>query len=373
MKRRKKVGHVFVTLPMGGAENILLSILKNLDSEDYESVVFCLGEKGALGERVEAMGVRLICLDQFKKSGLRWSLVKGLAASLEAEQIDLVHANLYHANLYARLACKLAKIPCIIAVHNTYARVKWHRSLLNRLCNPWMKKCIVGSPDIRLDVLRHDRVPEAKVVELVNSIDLSMSQSTFTKAEARSRIAIPQDVFVLGTVARLEDQKGIAYMLEALLLLKAKGIAVHYVVVGSGAREADLKAYAAKHDLEDCVSFLGTRSDLGDLFRAMDAYVMPSLWEGLSLAMLSASAAGLPVVATDVGGVADVLSGGKGYIIQPGDAQALAQTIEHVTTHIEEAQARAQKAQAYVIENYSDKAFVEKLQNCYEDVLRGVR
>jgi len=369
-KRSIRLLHLFVSLPVGGAENLLLSILRRLDPVRYESVVCTLGERGALATQVEALGVPLLELGLMRRGGGRGRAVRALAELLRRERIDLLHAHLYHANLIGRLAARRVGIPCVVSIHNTYTRPKWHR----RLVNWWLARrhtdaIIAGSEEIRRDILRYDHVRPELVQVIPNAVDLSRSASALTREAARERLGLAAEAYVLGTVGRLEEQKGHRFLLDALDQLRTQGLDVVLLLVGGGREEAPLREQAARLALGERVRFLGMRDDLGDLFRAMDLFVMPSLWEGLSLAMLSAMAAGLPVVATHVGGVPEVLGDDeRGFVLPPGDAAALAERIAWCHAHPDATALAGIAGAAHVRANYSDAAMVKRVEAVYERV-----
>lgn len=370
-----RILHLFVSLPVGGAENLLLSILRRLDPARYQSVVCTLGERGALATQVEALGVPLVELGLMRGGDGRGRAVRALAELLRRERIDLLHAHLYHANLIGRLAARRAGIPCVVSIHNTYTRPKWHR----RMANWWLARrhtgaIIAGSEEIRRDILRYDRVRPELVEVIPNAVDLSRSASALTRQAARERLGLAADTFVIGTVGRLEEQKGHRFLLDALDRLRAQGLDAVLLLVGGGREEATLREQAARLALGERVCFLGMRDDLGDLFRAMDLFVMPSLWEGLSLAMLSAMAARLPVVATNVGGVPEVLGDDeRGFVLPPGDAVALAERIAWCFAHPDAAARAGTAGAAHVRANYSDAALVKRVEAVYERVYRARR
>jgi glycosyltransferase involved in cell wall biosynthesis len=308
-----------------------------------------------------------------RRSGGRGRLVRALVELIRRERINLVHAHLYHANLFGRLAARRAGVPCVISIHNTYTHPKWHR----RLTNWWLARhtaaILAGSTEIRRDILRYDRVPEQLLEVIPNSVDLSRSESKLSREEARAALNLEATAYVLGTVGRLEEQKGHRFLLEALARLRAQGLDMVLLLVGAGREEPALRAQAELLGLgEEELRFLGTRNDLGDLFRAMDLFVMPSLWEGLSLAMLSAMAAGLPVVATDVGGVAEVLGRDeRGLVVPPGDATALATRIGWCHANREECFRLGAEAASHVRSSYSDQAMVARVEAVYERVMHS--
>jgi glycosyltransferase involved in cell wall biosynthesis len=231
---------------------------------------------------------------------------------------------------------------------------------------------IAGSPEIRRDILRYDGVSPTLVEVIPNGINLARSESGFSRQEARARFDLDDDTCVVGTVGRLEEQKGHRYLLEAIKHIKRSGLRVVLLLVGGGREEAALRQCANSLNIEDDVRFLGMRDDLGDLFRAMDIFAMPSLWEGLSLAMLSAMAAGLPVIATNVGGVSDVLGRNeRGFVLPPKDSVEIAERVLWCWAHRAETAEVAQKGRDFVRSNYSDTAMVQRLMTIYERVLEA--
>ena len=359
-------------MPVGGAENLLLSILRKLDAEAFSSVVCCIGERGALGEQIMAMGFPLTELHLLNKGGADGRIVTALVDLIQRERIDLVHSHLYHANFYGRLAARKAGVPAVASIHNTYTKHKWHRQLANWYLARHTTAIIAGSEEIKQDVVRYDHVPEALVEVIPNSVDLTRSHSSLSREQARERLGVPEGAIVLGTVGRLEEQKGHRYLIEAFSLLRQSGMDAYLLLVGDGREAQALKGLSASLGLEQRVKFLGTRSDLGDLFRAMNLFVMPSLWEGLSLAMLSAMAAGIPVVATSVGGVRQVLGDDEyGFTVPSGDATALASRIQACLGTPDEMARMGEKGRRQIYENYSDEAMVRRLEAVYERVLKG--
>lgn len=370
LDRQSRILHLFVTLPVGGAENLLLSILRKLDPQRFSSVVCCIGERGVLGEQVMAMGFPLTELHLLNKGGMDRHVVPALVDLIRRERIDLVHSHLYHANFYGRLAARKAGVPAVASIHNTYTKHKWHRQLVNWYLARHTAALIAGSEEIKKDVVRYDHVPEALVDVIPNSVDLTRSLSIVSREQARERLGVPEGSIVLGTVGRLEEQKGHRYLIEALAQLRQGGVDACLLLVGDGREAQSLKNLSASLGLGPHMQFLGTRSDLGDLFRAMDLFIMPSLWEGLSLAMLSAMAAGLPVVATAVGGVRQVLGEDEyGFTVPAADAGALASKIRVCLEEPTETARMGEKGKRLIFENFSDEAMVRRLEMAYARVL----
>jgi len=370
LHRQARILHLFVTLPVGGAENLLLSIVRRLDHGRFASVVCCIGKRGAIGDQLAAMDVPIMELRLMNKGGFDRRVVPALGELIRRQRIDLVHSHLYHANLYGRLAARKAGIPAVVSIHNTYGKPKLHRRIINWYLSRHTAAIIAGSEDIRRDVERYDHVSASRIVVIPNSVDLARSASTLSKVEARARLGLTEHDLVLGSIGRLEKQKGHRYLIEAMALLRRRGIVARLLLAGEGRERLALEALVASLGLEQQVVLLGTRNDLGDLFRAMDVFVMPSLWEGLSLVMLSAMAAGLPVVATSVGGVSQVLCDDEyGFTVPAGNAAALADKIAECLPDLRAAMAKGMKGARHVRDHYSDEAMVRRVEAVYEQAL----
>src|SRR5208337_2591886 len=180
---------------------------------------------------------------------------------------------------------------------NSYTRVKFHRRLWNHLLGWASDRILVGSPQVWEDVRRYDAVPASRLLLLPYGIDPAELETDLTREEARGLLSVSG--FVLAAVRR--------QIPEATLIL-----------VGEGRQRQALERQARELGLADRVRFLGTRRDLALIYRALDLYVQPSLWEGLPLALLKAMGAGLPVLATRVGGVMELIEDGvNGRLVAP--------------------------------------------------------
>ena len=371
LHRQVRILHLFVTLPVGGAENLLLSIVRRLDPERFSSIVCCIGKRGVMGDQLAGMDIPVVELRFMEKGGMDRRVAPALGDLIRRERIDVVHSHLYHANLYGRLAARKAGVPAVISIHNTYGKPKLHRRIINWYLGRHTAAIIVGSEDIRRDVERYDRVSASRIQVIPNSVDLTRSVSTLSKSEARARLGLVPHDLVIGTIGRLEKQKGHRYLIEALALLRRRGIVARLLLAGEGRERLALEALVASLGLDEQVMLLGTRSDLGDLFRAMDIFVMPSLREGLSLVMLSAMAAGLPVVATSVGGVSEVFCNDEyGFTVPAGNAAALADKIAECLPNLPAATAKGMKGAQHVRDSYGDEAMVRRVEAVYERALR---
>jgi glycosyltransferase involved in cell wall biosynthesis len=362
--RRLKVLHLLVSLPVGGAEDLVAAIVRGLDPERFDVEVACLGLPGPVGEELLAAGYPVRHLGLDVKHTSMWRSVAGVRRLLKQLQPDILHTHLYHPNLYGRLAALGLGIPVVAAVHNSYTRVKFHRRLWNFLLGWASERILVGSTQVRDDVRHYDLVPASRLLVLPYGIRLAELDATVSRAEARGALQVSG--FVMGAVGRLEEQKGHLYLLEALAQVQAEIPEATLVLVGDGRLRQDLERQARGLGLGERMRFLGTRRDLPLIFRTLDLFIQPSLWEGLPLALLQAMGAGLPVLATRVSGVREVIEDGvNGRMVEPADPQALARVLLELYRQPELRTHLATAAHETIRENYSLEAMLTRLENLY--------
>ncbi len=364
---RVNILHVFVTLPVGGAEQLLLSIVNNLDNSRYNSIICCIRDKGEIGKVIEQNGFKVIELNSLVKPGWDGEIVNKLVQIISEYRIDIIHSHLYHANLYSRFAARQKKITAIISIHNTYNKPKIHHRIINWFLLRYTSAIIVGSEDIKQDVIKYDRAPSNIIYKLNNAVNISSIKSTHDKDSSRKMLNISSDDFLIGTIGRLEEQKGHSFLIDAIYKLQKKDFYPKLIIIGDGSLRDKLEQQVEDLSIQSQVKFLGTRKDIGDIFPAIDIFVMPSLWEGLSIAMLSAMAAGIPVIATRVGGVDDVLQNSKyGVIIKPNDSDEIAEAILSLSSDGGAMNQYTKLGSELVRSKYSDVSMVRNLSDIYK-------
>jgi L-malate glycosyltransferase len=366
--RPLKVLHLLASLPVGGAEDLVAAIVRGLDPQRFNAGVACLGSPGPVGAELEATGYPVSYLGLDLKRTSFWRLVAAVRGLLKELRPDILHTHLYHPNLYGRLAALGLGLPVVVAaVHNSYTKVKSHRRLWNHLLGRVSDRVLVGSAQVWSEVRRYDGVPASRLVLLPYGIRLAELETPLSREEARQAMGVSG--FVLGAVGRLEEQKGHRHLLEALSEVKRVIPDATLLLVGDGRLREDLMRQAQELGLSDRVRFLGTRRDLPLIFRALDLFVQPSLWEGLPLALLKAMGAGLPVVATRVSGVREViLDGINGRLVVPADPEALAGTTVELYRDPEARARLGAAARLTIRDNYSLEAMLARLEQLYLDL-----
>jgi len=361
---RARILHLITRLPIGGAERLLVDVVRRLDPARFDSVVCCIQAKGALADELEGAGVAVHCLNRMRSKRFDWGAVRDLRRLIRSERIALVHSHLYHANLYGRIAAWLAGVPAVATVHNVYTRSKLHRRLLNRFLSRKSVRVIAVSGEVRDDLVGRDGIDPRRVATIHNGIDLGRVESALTREQARARLGIPAGAIAIGCIGRLEEQKGHRFLLEACAQLPG----IRLLIAGDGRLRQDLESRAAALDIASRTTFLGARSDVADILRALDICVMPSLWEGLSIAMLEAMAAGLPLVISDVSGVAQAFGEEDcGIRVPPRDVAALAQAMQDLAQSPERRRALGEAGRRRVRAEFDIEVMIRRLTAVYED------
>jgi glycosyltransferase involved in cell wall biosynthesis len=364
-KPRLNILQLLVSLPVGGAEDLVAAIVAGLDPEKFAVQAACIGPPGRIGQELAAAGYPVISLGlDIRHTSFR-RILSAVRRLLKETRPDILHTHLYHANLYGRLAALGLDVKGVVVhVHNTYSRVKLHRRLANFLLARVTNQVLVGSPQVWQDVRRYDGVPVSRLGLLPNGINLGALETPLSREEAKAYFGVTG--FCVGAVGRLEEQKGHTYLLEAVSLLKPEMGDLMVLLVGEGREQEALERQARQLGIDDSVLFLGTRRDLALIYRALDLYVQPSLWEGLSLAMLQAMGTGLPAVVSQVSGAVDIIQDNlNGRLVPPGNAQALAAAILELYRQPATRVRLGDMARRNVQEHYSQETMLRRLEGLY--------
>lgn len=305
-------------LPSGGIERKIAAVLPRLDRSRFEPHVCCIRERGPLADELERSGVPVHVIPfrgRMDPVGL-WRL-SGLVRRIGAR---IVHAHMYRSNTPATLL-KLRNDGLSVIGH--YHNVDTWETRRQRWLDGYLARRrdvnIAVSEAVRRDVLRTLGLPDSAVRTLHNGVDLDEFRPlpAADRRAVRLRLGadVPPDAPLSVCVARLVKAKNQALLIQAAAELRADVPDARHVLVGAGPDEARLRALAGELGVADRVIFLGRRDDVPALLAAADVAVLPSLREGFSNAVLEALACGVPVLASDVGGNAEVLDPGvNGYL-----------------------------------------------------------
>jgi sugar transferase (PEP-CTERM/EpsH1 system associated) len=325
--------HVLYRLDTGGMERIIVSLI-NATTDRYRHAVITLCGFGAL--RAEIDHAVTACLSLDKKPGKDWGCHVRLWRALRRLKPDLVQTyNIGTLDLAPMV--KLAGVRRLVhAEHGRDAadpngdNVRYRR--LRSWMAPFIDRFVAVSDDLQHWLIERAGIEPSKVAYIANGIDVAAFEVPRTEPRTRPLLAdfAPAGSVLLGHVARLDKVKDQASLLQAFALLhKHTAQPCRLVIVGEGSQRAALEQQIDQLDLGDTVRLLGNRHDVPALLAECDVFVLSSIAEGMPVTLMEAMAAGLPVVATDVGGVASVVDDGvTGTLVPASDARALADALE---------------------------------------------
>jgi len=368
---RTRVMYIAHTFEVGGAEDLVLNLVRHLPDR-FEPMVCAIGDLGPIGHEIRAAGIPVIALGL--NPGLRrpWDVAR-IARFLRETQPEIVHTFLLTASLYGRFAAMLARVPVVIgSEHNIYHRKRRHHALAERLLMHGTASVVVVAESVRDFYIRQVHADPAKVDVIRNAVDWAHLATTRTRADVRRSLNLPLDRPVAGMIGRLTEQKGHAMLFDALAQTPALQ-KMHLIVAGDGDLRESLRNRAEALGLSSRVHFLGVRRDVGDLLNAIDVFVLPSLWEGLPLALILAMGAGVPVVATRVAGVPEVVEDGRtGLLVPPADAQELGRAVAHLVTDPAAGRRLADNARQAVLPRFGVEGWVASTTALYDRLLTEI-
>ena len=328
----KKRIHFFIwALEVGGAERLLVKLVQHIPRDLFDIKVICLTRKGVWAREIEERGIEVVSMG--KKVGFDPWILPKLVAFLRREKPDLVNTHLWTADLWARLAAVIAGVPRIVVTEqNVDIWKRWYHKAIDRILFTWTDHLICVSEQVVEFYTTGFGVPKEKTAMIPNAIELASFDGGRPLKGLREEFGCAADEFLFVCAARLHPQKGHHDLMEAVRLLVAGGHrGFQLLVVGEGPLRTELERLRDAKGLKDWVRFLGVRQDIPSILLQSNAFVLSSIYEGLPLAVLEAMAARLPVVATRVGGVPQVVRDGEnGYLVDPRNPVAFAAAMARV-------------------------------------------
>jgi glycosyltransferase involved in cell wall biosynthesis len=255
-----------------------------------------------------------------------------LRTYLKRERVDIVQTHLYGPGISAIAAARLANVPVKIStVHDMDPWRMRRRLKTDKVLMGWRDAVFCVSEPVRQVYIERTGCPPDKVWVMPNGLDLSGFRVTRSREEVRSELGIPHEDRLVGMVANLVPIKNHWGFLEVAAVIRRRRNDVSFLLVGEGDLQAGLKNRAAALGLRDSVVFAGARRDVADLLGAMDCFLLTSFREAFSIAALESMALGVPVVATNRGGVSDIIrSREEGLLADPNDPEAMAVAVLRV-------------------------------------------
>lgn len=360
---RRRVALVIGQLTYGGAEGQLFELARGL-AAFADPVVYCLsGRDRPWGDRLRDAGIPLRVLPS--RGSFDASRVLGLRRALAADGIEVVHAFLFLASAYAFLATRGRRgLALVTSARNCKLEPNPVRRALMRAAFRASARVICNSREMADFAAEHYAAPPDRTRVVLNGVDTARFG-----LERRAHEGLR-----IGTVGRVERQKNLDAFLDAAAIVRATRADATFEIVGDGSLRAHYEAEVARRGLAGVVTLPGTRADIPGFFSGLDQFWLTSDWEGTPNVVLEAMASGLPVIATRVGGTAEVIDDGStGVLVDAGDAARVAAESLRLAADPGAAAALGARAAEAARSRFSIDAMVRATSAVYEDALAEVR
>lgn len=360
-----KILLVVTGLGMGGAEHIVVNLADSFYSKGYHvKIAYLTGDVIVLPENpnIEIIPIELESLKDFPKAYVR------LRNVIMNYRPDIVHSHMFHSNLISRLLRLTTDIPKLIcSSHSTNEGGK-----LRMLAYRYTDKLADISTNVSqaaVDVLvAKGAFPSGRIVKVVNGINTNKFQfDSQSRQRIREDLNLDDDIKMLLAVGRLDHQKDYPNLLNAIKLLAESRKDLKLFIAGDGPQKNTLIQLAEELNIQKFVKFLGIRRDIPSLMSASDTFVLSSAWEGFGLVVAEAMACERVVVATDCGGVKEVVgSQNNGFIVEPKNSKALSdKLLLTLNLNKEERKILGANARKHIMDNFSLEANVAAYLNLY--------
>ncbi|NQT81153.1 MAG: glycosyltransferase family 4 protein [Candidatus Aminicenantes bacterium] len=290
----------------------------------------------------------------------------------------IVHTHSSKAGLLGRLAAKLARVPIIIHTPHGHVFFGYFGSfktkifiILERFVSRITDKIVALTNEEKKDYIKFRIANEDKFDVIYSGIELNkFKELPFNENQNFKReLGIPENYLVVGTVGRLVPVKGPEFLIEAAKYIISKYPEVFFIFTGDGPLEQNLERQAFKSGIKDNIIFLGWRNDIAGIISVYDIFALPSLNEGMGRVLVEAMALGKPIVASNVGGIPDLVTHGKnGFLVPPKNPEKLAKYIQ-ILIGDKEKRKKMGQAGKEMVKNFSKEKMVEKIANLYEELL----
>ena len=363
-----KVLHLMQGLEVGGLEYMVVSLLKGLNSTRYQRFICCYDTSGELAKSLNGdIGIHLLK----RRQGIDYTYPFKLAALLKRESIQILHLHNSTALFYGVIAGKIARVP--IVVYTEHARDVFPNikvRISDKLLSLFTDKVIVVSDYLKKNLIEYEWFNPSKIMTIYNGVDETKFKIESNTGEIRDRLGLSAASKIIGIVARLDPIKNHKSAIKAIRLIVERFSNAVLLIVGDGPLRGELEHFVRQCKLEKHVVFLGTRTDVHQLLSIMDIFILCSTSEGMPVTLLEAMAAGRPIVATDVGGVSEVIEHGKnGLLIEPNSHELLADAILDLLTNKEKAQRMGLSARNKFESNFTLSAMIKKYEDVYASLL----
>lgn len=368
--KKIRILHVLDSLHLGGAQEVVLTLVRGADVTRYHHEVATLHGRGVYWERMAAAQIPLHSLSPSKYLPL---YLPRLAALLRSGDFDILHCHLGASNIIAKPLGRSLGVPHIISHdHTNDLNRQNHRCLflLDRWANQSADWFIAVSESCRRFLIEAEGLPSGKITLVPNAIDTAhYAPGFFERDEARRELGLGRDDLVVAGVGRLNPQKNFGLFLEILAGLHERFPRLRGILAGTGPEEAMLREQTQALGLNGLVQFAGYLPDTRKVYAATDVLLMPSRFEGLPMTLLEAMASAVPVVASALDGMAEVIHEGEdGFLCPPGETATFQPAVADLLQDATLRERIGQAARQTVMARYGAPRMIQQIEAIYQQL-----
>ncbi len=358
-------------LNIGGITSYVFALAKGMKARGHN--VYIASSGGELLNKFNEEGIIYVPLPIKTKSELSPKILISmykLAQALKRYRIEIIHSNSRTTQVLAEVLAKYKDFLHVATCHGFFKR-----RITRRIFGTWGNKVIAVSQPVKEHLVRDFGVNDENVTLIYNGIDAARfkNQDAGLKNQLKGNLGL-NEAQVVGIIGRLSDVKGHKFLIQAMDTVFKELPQARLVIIGEGKMKKRLVSLCSRLKIESKVLFIPSVKKTWDMLSIMDLFVMPSLKEGLGLALMEAMAAGLAVIGSDVGGIKELVKNGEnGLLIKPADAVGLAKAISELLRDNERRISLGMQAQAFISENFSQEKMIVETEKVYVQGLSAIR
>lgn len=366
-----RVAIVIDSLQTGGAQKLISAFTSQASKHGIQPIVINLskGSSTVIHNTIESNGAQVFTVTArslFNIKRLRW-----LIHFLEQEKIDIIHSHLLYANILASVAGYIARTPVVCTLHSTHTekgwRLRWLKALEDFCLRNFATRILAVGQEVA--VAHSSRYKRRRVDVIPNGIPEPEAVPSQTRERLRSELAGDNSNVIIITVGRFEPSKGYHDMVTAFKLLQKTNRKSRLVMVGAGSLHESIRSQVETLDLGQSVVLAGERHDISQLLASSDIFASSSHREGLPLSLLEAMMAELPIVATSVGDIPNVVTKEMGIVVPPRQPEELAAALEKLATSPERRREMGKAARSRALHEYSLDVWMDRQVRLYNEML----
>jgi glycosyltransferase involved in cell wall biosynthesis len=361
------------SLNPGGAERLVVQMSQSF-ADDFCVSVICLDEVGSWGAELRGKGVPVYCL--WRQSGLDVRIALELARYCRQHRIDVIHAHQCTPWFYAALSRLFYGAPNVLLEEHGrfFPEIENPKRILaNRIMvKPLTHRFVAVSEDIRRRLVKYEGLDYDRIQVIHNGVIPSPSLDAVSREQMRRAFGIGKEDFLVGTVGRIDPIKNLPLVLRAIKDVRGAVPNIRGMLVGDGPIFEEIRALRDQLDLSETVIMPGHRDDARKLISCMDLFVLSSFSEGISMALLEAMAAGVPVVVTDVGGNLEIVASGEtGWVIPSDSVKDLSMVLLEASSDAQKAASLGDAGRRRFEDNFGYQKMIDGYRTVYSEMLQS--